>query len=127
MKSARVGLEKARQDLAYATITAPVSGTVVERGVDVGQTVAASFSAPQLFLIAGDLSRMRILASVDESDIGQIEEGQSARFTVQAYPDETFYRCRQPGPTRFHDRGERRQLHRRRRRRPTTTAGSCPG
>ena len=90
VKSARVSLEKAEQNLAYATITAPISGTVVERDVDVGQTVAASFSAPQLFEIAGDLSQMRILASVDESDIGQIEEGQSARFSVQAHPEDAF-------------------------------------
>jgi HlyD family secretion protein len=58
--------------------------------VDVGQTVQASFSAPELFLIAGDLTRMQILVSVDESDIGQIAEGQTARFTVQAYPDDIF-------------------------------------
>ncbi len=90
VKAVRVDLEKAQQDLAYATITAPIAGTIVERGVDVGQTVAASFSAPQLFEIAGDLSRMRILASVDESDIGRIEEGQAVRFTVQAYPEETY-------------------------------------
>lgn len=89
-KSAEISLDRARQNLSYATIIAPISGTVIERNVDVGQTVAASFSAPQLFLIADDLSRMEILASVDESDIGQIEEGQIARFTVQAYPDETF-------------------------------------
>ncbi len=89
-RSARVDLEKAQQNLAYATISAPISGTVVERGVDVGQTVAASFSSPQLFEIAGDLSHMRILASVDESDIGLIEDGQSVRFTVQAYPEESF-------------------------------------
>ena len=88
--SAEISLDRARQNLSYATIVAPISGTVIERNVDVGQTVAASFSAPQLFLIADDLSRMEILASVDESDIGQIEEGQFARFTVQAYPDETF-------------------------------------
>ena len=88
--SAEVGLEKARQNLAYATIYAPISGTVVERDVDVGQTVAASLSAPELFEIAGDLSSMRILASVDESDIGLIRDGQQARFTVQAYPDLTF-------------------------------------
>lgn len=87
---AEVGLEKARQNLAYATIYAPIAGTVVERGVDVGQTVAASFSAPELFKIAGDLARMQILASVDESDIGQIAEGQAARFTVQAYPEASF-------------------------------------
>ena len=89
-RSAEISLDRARQNLSYATIVAPISGTVIERNVDVGQTVAASFSAPQLFLIADDLSRMEILASVDESDIGQIEEGQVARFTVQAYPDETF-------------------------------------
>jgi HlyD family secretion protein len=90
VKSANATLERARQNLAYATITAPVSGTVVERDVDVGQTVAASLSAPKLFLIANDLSEMQILASVDESDIGQIREGQSVRFTVKAYQDRKF-------------------------------------
>jgi len=89
-KSAEISLERARQNMSYATIYAPVSGTVIERNVDVGQTVAASFSAPQLFLIGQDLSRMEILASVDESDIGRIQTGQAARFTVQAYPEETF-------------------------------------
>ena len=89
-KSAQISLERALQNMDYATIYAPVSGTVIERNVDVGQTVAASFSAPQLFLIGQDLSRMEILASVDESDIGVIKQGQAARFTVQAYPGETF-------------------------------------
>jgi len=89
-KSAAINLERARQNLGYATITTPISGTVIERNVEPGQTVAASFSAPQLFLIANDLSRMQILASVDESDIGRIAVGQAVRFTVQAYPDETF-------------------------------------
>ena len=89
-RSAQISLERSRQNLSYATIFAPISGTVIERNVDVGQTVAASFSAPQLFLIAADLSSMEILASVDESDIGMIKEGQLARFTVQAYPDELF-------------------------------------
>ena len=63
---------------------------VVERDVDVGQTVAASLQAPQLFLIANDLSHLQILASVDESDIGQIREGQQVRFSGQAYPDQKF-------------------------------------
>jgi HlyD family secretion protein len=90
VKSAQVTLDRARQNLAYANIYAPIDGVVVERDVDVGQTVAASLSAPQLFLIANDLSQMQILASVDESDIGAIHESQSARFTVQAYPNETF-------------------------------------
>ncbi len=89
-KSAQVTLDKARQNLAYTSIYAPIDGIVVERNVDVGQTVAASLQAPQLFLIANDLSRMQILASVDESDIGQIHEGQAVHFTVQAYPQRTF-------------------------------------
>ncbi|RMF63970.1 MAG: efflux RND transporter periplasmic adaptor subunit [Bacteroidetes bacterium] len=90
VKSARINLERAQRNLGYATIRAPISGVVVERNVDVGQTVQASFSAPQLFLIANDLARMQILASVDESDIGHIREGQEVRFSVQAYDDRTF-------------------------------------
>jgi HlyD family secretion protein len=90
LKSARAGHTRAVQNLDYATIRAPVSGTVVERNVEVGQTVAASLSAPQLFLLAEDLARMQILASVDESDIGRIRDGQPVRFSVQAWPDETF-------------------------------------
>ena len=90
VSSSSIALARAKQNLSYATIYAPISGTVIERNVDVGQTVAASFSAPQLFLIAADLSRMQILANVDESDIGRIEEGQSVRFTVSAYPDRSF-------------------------------------
>jgi HlyD family secretion protein len=90
VKSAQVALDRARQNLAYTDILAPIDGVVVERNVDRGQTVAASLQAPQLFLIANDLSQMQILASVDESDIGMIEQGQSAKFTVQALPRETF-------------------------------------
>ncbi len=88
--SAQVSLERARRNLGYTEIRAPIDGVVVERSVDVGQTVAASTSAPTLFLIAQDLSQMEILASVDESDIGRIREGMEARFTVQAYGDESF-------------------------------------
>jgi HlyD family secretion protein len=90
LTSARIALGVARQNLAYTNIYAPIDGVVVERNVDVGQTVAASLQAPQLFLIANDLSRMRILASVDESDIGRIKAGQPATFTVQSYPDDSF-------------------------------------
>lgn len=90
LTSARIALDKARQNLAYTYIYAPIDGVVVERNVDVGQTVAASLQAPQLFLIANDLSRMQILASVDESDIGQIKPGQAVRFTVQSYPSDSF-------------------------------------
>jgi HlyD family secretion protein len=90
VKSAQVTLERARKNLAYTSIYAPIDGVVVERNVDVGQTVAASLATPQLFLIANDLSRMQILASVDESDIGMIRADQPVRFSVQAYPNETF-------------------------------------
>jgi HlyD family secretion protein len=90
VKSARVALERAQKNLAYTEIYAPIDGVIVERNVDVGQTVAASLSAPQLFLIANDLSQMQILASVSESDIGAIKEGQQAKFTVQPYPNQTF-------------------------------------
>lgn len=90
LKSAQIALDKARQNLSYTSIYAPINGVVVERNVDVGQTVAASLQAPQLFLIANDLSQMQILASVDESDIGRIAEGQSVSFTVQSYSDEKF-------------------------------------
>jgi HlyD family secretion protein len=90
VKSAQVTLDRARQNLSYTNIYAPISGVVVERNVDVGQTVAASLSAPTLFLIAQDLSQMQILASVDESDISSIKEGQPVKFTVQSYPGRTF-------------------------------------
>jgi HlyD family secretion protein len=90
VKSAQVTLDRARQNLSYTRIYAPIDGIVVERTVELGQTVVASMSTPQLFLIANDLSQMQILASVDESDIGAIKEGQSVRFSVQAYPNEHF-------------------------------------
>jgi HlyD family secretion protein len=90
VKSADVTLERARQNLEYTSIFAPIDGIVVERNVNVGQTVAASLNTPQLFLIANDLSRMQILASVDESDIGMIREKQPVRFSVQAYPNDSF-------------------------------------
>jgi HlyD family secretion protein len=89
--SSRISLERALRNLSYATIVSPIDGVVVERNVDAGQTVAASLNTPQLFLIANDLSRMEILASVDESDIGLIKKGQTVRFTVQAYDEATFY------------------------------------
>lgn len=89
-ESAKINLDKAERNLGYTEIRAPVDGIVLERNVDVGQTVAASLQAPQLFLIAGDLSKMEILALVDESDIGKIEPDQPVRFTVQAFPDRTF-------------------------------------
>jgi HlyD family secretion protein len=90
LKSARVTLDRARQNLQYTNIYAPIDGVVVERNVDNGQTVAASLSAPQLFLIANDLTNMQILAKVGESDIASIKEGQKVKFTVQALAGQTF-------------------------------------
>ncbi len=87
---ARASLEQAQVNLNKTVITSPIDGIVISRSVDVGQTVAASLSAPTLYLIAADLSQMQLSASVDESDLGQIREGQSVRFTVDAYPTQTF-------------------------------------
>jgi HlyD family secretion protein len=90
VKSARIALDRARQNLTYTSIYAPIDGVVVDKNVQQGQTVAASLSAPQLFLIANDLSQMEILAQVGESDIAQIKQGQTAEFTVQALTGRTF-------------------------------------
>ncbi len=89
-KAAQSNLERTRINLTYASIYAPIDGIVISRNIDVGQTVAASFSSPTLFLIANDLSKMQILANVDESDIGQIKDGQEVRFTVQAQASKSF-------------------------------------
>ncbi len=89
-RSARISLERAQQNLSYTSIYAPIDGVVIERNVDEGQTVAASLSAPQLFLIANDLTHMQILARVGESDIDQIQQGQTVEFSVQALPGRTF-------------------------------------
>ncbi len=83
-------LAAARVNLGYTDIVSPVDGTVVSRNVTVGQTVAASFQTPTLFLIATDLTRMQVDANVSESDIGAVGDGQSARFTVEAYPGRVF-------------------------------------
>jgi HlyD family secretion protein len=90
LKSAEYALEKARTNLDYAYIYTPIAGKIINRSVEQGQTVAASLSAPTLFTIAEDLSSMRILANVDESDIGQIKEGQKVNFSVQTFPDREF-------------------------------------
>ncbi len=91
LKSAELSLEKAKTNLNYAYIHAPISGRIINKSVEQGQTVAASLSTPTIFTIAQDLSKMRILASVDESDIGQIKDGQKVKFTVQTYSDKVFY------------------------------------
>jgi len=86
----RAGMTKVRRNLEYAIITSPIDGVVINRAVEEGQTVAASFSTPTLFTIANDLTRMRVIANVDEADIGQVEDGQNVKFTVDAYPNDVF-------------------------------------
>jgi HlyD family secretion protein len=87
---ARSGVRTAQVNLAKTVITSPIDGVVIARNVDVGQTVAASFSAPTLFVIAADLTDMQLNASIDESDLGQVADGQEVTFTVDAYPSEKF-------------------------------------
>jgi HlyD family secretion protein len=88
--SAKAQLERAQINLELTKIYSPVDGVVISRNVDIGQTVAASLSAPTLFVIANDLSRMQVKASVDEADIGKITNDVGVSFTVDAYPGETF-------------------------------------
>lgn len=90
VESAQGNLKQAETNLAYCTITSPVDGTVVARNVTVGQSVAASLQAPNVFTIAQDLTRMQVYAATDESDTGQIHVGQPATFQVDAYPTQTF-------------------------------------
>jgi HlyD family secretion protein len=87
---ARASLNQNRVNLGHTVITAPVDGIVISRNVDVGQTVAASMSAPTLFVIAKDLTRMQVEASVDEADIGRIRQGEPVTFRVDAYPRDVF-------------------------------------
>ena len=90
VKQAEASLEEARISLNYTDISSPVDGVVVSRNVDVGQTVAASFQTPTLFLIAQDLTHMQVDANVSESDIGTMRDGQSAAFSVDAFPGREF-------------------------------------
>ena len=88
--SSRAALAKAERNLSYATITSPIDGVVISRAVEEGQTVASGFETPTLFTIAADLTQMQVVADVDEADIGGVEEGQRAVFTVDAYPNDQF-------------------------------------
>ena len=87
---AAAAVNKARVDLNHTVITAPIDGIIIKRSVDKGQTVAASMSAPELFIIAADLTQMQVNASIDESDVGRMRPGQTVTFRVDAYPNETF-------------------------------------
>ena len=84
-------VKKAETNLGYATITSPIDGIVLSKEVEEGQTVASSFETPTLFTIAKDLTDMRVIADIDEADIGSVKEGQNVSFTVDAYPSDTFY------------------------------------
>ena len=90
LSQAKSTLDLSKVDLSYAVIRAPVDGIVIVRKVNVGQTLQSSMTAPLLFQVATDLTKMKVECSVDESDIGKVKEGQKARFTVEAYPNETF-------------------------------------
>ena len=88
--SSRESVQKAQTNLGYATITSPIDGVVLSKSVEEGQTVAASFNTPELFTIAQDLTDMRVIADIDEADIGGVKEGQRVTFTVDAFPDDKF-------------------------------------
>ena len=88
--SARESVQRAQTNLGYATITSPIDGVVLNKAVEEGQTVAASFNTPELFTIAQDLTDMRVIADIDEADIGGVREGQRVSFTVDAFPDDQF-------------------------------------
>lgn len=87
---AKADLNRAKQNLSYCTISSPVDGIIIDRRVNIGQTVVASLNAPSLFLVAKDLKRVQVWVAVNEADIGNIHPGQNASFTVDAYPDEQF-------------------------------------
>ena len=88
--SSHESVRKAETNLGYATITSPIDGVVLSKAVEEGQTVAASFNTPELFTIAQDLTDMRVIADIDEADIGGVQEGQRVSFTVDAFPDDHF-------------------------------------
>lgn len=89
-ESAQAALARAERNLAYATITSPIDGVVISKDVEEGQTVASGFETPTLFTLAADLTQMQVVADVDEADIGGVQEGQRASFTVDAYPNDVF-------------------------------------
>lgn len=91
VKQAEAALKMAAANLTYTKITSPIDGIVVDRQYDIGQTVAASFQAPVLFTIAQDMTKMQVLTNMDEADIGGIQVGQPATFTVDAFPDQSFH------------------------------------
>lgn len=89
-EQSQASMVKVNRNLEYATITSPIDGVVINRAVEEGQTVAAGFETPTLFTIAADLTKMQVIADVDEADIGNVEDGQRVSFTVDAYPNDVF-------------------------------------
>lgn len=89
-EQSQASMVKVNRNLEYATITSPIDGVVINRAVEEGQTVAAGFETPTLFTIAADLTKMQVIADVDEADIGNVENGQRVSFTVDAYPNDVF-------------------------------------
>ncbi len=90
VNTSRESVRKAQTNLGYATITSPIDGVILSKSVEEGQTVAASFNTPELFVIAQDLTNMRVIADIDEADIGGVKEGQRVTFTVDAFPEDSF-------------------------------------
>ena len=90
VNTSKENVQKAQTNLGYATITSPIDGVILSKSVEEGQTVAASFNTPELFTIAQDLTDMRVIADIDEADIGGVKEGQRVSFTVDAFPDDQF-------------------------------------
>ena len=90
VNTSRESVQKAQTNLGYATITSPIDGVILSKAVEEGQTVAASFNTPELFVIAQDLTDMRVIADIDEADIGGVKEGQRVSFTVDAFPEDKF-------------------------------------
>ncbi len=90
LQQAASQLDQSKLDLSYAIIRSPIDGVVISRNMNVGQTVQASFTAPKIFEIANDLSKMQVECDVDEADVGKVKEGQNVRFTVDAFPESTF-------------------------------------
>ena len=90
VNTSKENVKRAQTNLGYATITSPIDGIVLSKSVEEGQTVAASFSTPELFTIAQDLTNMQVIANIDEADIGEVKQGQRVTFTVDAYPDDVF-------------------------------------
>ena len=93
VNTSKESVQKAQTNLGYATITSPIDGVILSKSVEEGQTVAASFNTPELFVIAQDLTDMRVIADIDEADIGGVKEGQRVSFTVDAFPDDQFEGC----------------------------------